>query len=214
MYKNFIKRLIDIVLSVAGIAVLALPMIIIAVMIKIDSHGPVLFRQKRVGIHKQYFNILKYRSMPVSAPHDTPTHELKRADVVLTKFQRFIRKYSIDELPQLCCIFAGKMSIVGPRPALWNQYDLLDEREKYGANDIKPGLTGLAQISGRDELDICTKARLDGEYTSTLNAGHGKGFAMDCRCFFETVRSVLRHDGVAEGADNRANSEKMEKVRQ
>lgn len=199
MYKHFLKRLIDIVLSFIGIAVLALPMLIVAIIIKIDSPGPVLFRQKRIGIHKRTFTILKYRSMPVSAPHDTPTHQLQSREVTLSRWQRFIRRLSIDELPQLFNIFAGQMSIIGPRPALWNQDDLIAERDKYGANDVKPGLTGWAQINGRDELEIPEKAKLDGEYAARLNAGKFKGFAMDVKCFFGTIVSVLKHDGVVEG---------------
>lgn len=199
MYKHFFKRLIDIVLSALGIVVLALPMLILALIVKIDSPGPVFFRQKRVARGKKYFNIIKFRSMPVSAPKDTPTHELRGADAMLSRFQRFIRKSSLDELPQLFCIIKGDMSIVGPRPALWNQDDLVAERDKYGANDVRPGLTGWAQINGRDELEIDVKAKLDGDYVAALNAGRFRGFAMDVRCFFGTVRSVLRSDGVVEG---------------
>ena len=189
----------DIVLSLAGIIVLAVPMLIIAVIIKIDSPGPVFFKQKRIGINKSYFNIIKFRSMPVTAPHDTPTHQLKNAEDILSPFQKMIRRLSIDELPQLFCIFTSKMSVIGPRPALWNQDDLIVERDKYGANDVKPGLTGWAQINGRDELEIPVKAKLDGEYVEKLNAGGFTAFAMDCRCFFGTVLSVLKHDGVVEG---------------
>lgn len=207
MYKHFFKRLIDIVLSFIGIAVLALPMLIVAIGIKIDSPGPVLFRQKRVGIHKRTFTILKYRSMPVSAPHDIPTHQLQNAEAMLSRWQRFIRRLSIDELPQLFNIFAGHMSIIGPRPALWNQDDLIAERDKYGANDVKPGLTGWAQINGRDELEIPEKARLDGEYVARLNAGKCKGFAMDVKCFFGTIGSVLHHDGVVEGGTGELHKE-------
>ena len=192
IYKYFFKRLIDILLSLIGMIVLALPMLIIAIVIKIDSPGPVFFKQKRVGIHKSYFQIVKFRSMPVTVPHDTPTHQFNAADS-LSSFQLAMRKFSIDEIPQLWCIFIGKMSIVGPRPALWNQDDLIAERDKYGANDVKPGLTGWAQINGRDELEIDVKAKLDGEYVEKLS------FAFDCRCFFKTIFSVLKHDGVAEG---------------
>lgn len=199
MYKYFWKRILDIVLSLAGIIVLAVPMLIIAVIIKIDSPGPVFFKQKRIGINKSYFNIIKFRSMPVTAPHDTPTHQLKNAEDILSPFQKMIRRLSIDELPQLFCIFMSKMSVIGPRPALWNQDDLIAERDKYGANDVKPGLTGWAQINGRDELEIPVKAKLDGEYVKKLNAGGFTAFAMDCRCFFGTVLSVLKHDGVVEG---------------
>lgn len=192
MYKHFFKRLIDILLSFIGILVLALPMFIIAIIIKIDSKGPVFFKQKRVGIHKTYFQILKFRSMPTTVPHDTPTHQFKAEDM-LSGWQKFMRKCSIDELPQLFNIFIGNMSIIGPRPALWNQDDLVAERDKYGANDIKPGLTGWAQIKGRDELEIEDKARLDGEYVKR------QSFFFDCRCFFGTIGSVLRSDGVVEG---------------
>lgn len=211
MYKYFFKRLIDIILSFIGIIILALPMLIVAVIIKIDSPGPVLFKQKRIGIHKQTFTILKFRSMPVTAPHDTPTHQMKNAGSMLSRWQKFIRRASIDELPQLFNIFTGKMSIIGPRPALWNQDDLIAERDKYGANDVKPGLTGWAQINGRDELEISEKARLDGEYAAALNAGRGKGLAMDCKCFFGTIKSVLHHDGVVEGGTGELKREEKEK---
>lgn len=193
MYKNVIKRLIDIVLSGIGIIVAAIPMLIVAIIIKIDSPGPVFFKQKRVGIHKTYFNIIKFRSMPTSAPKDTPTHELKNAASLLSPFQENMRKYSIDEIPQLFNIFSGKMSFVGPRPALWNQYDLIEERDKYGANDVKPGLTGWAQINGRDELAIDVKARYDGEYVEKLS------FGFDVKCFFGTFFKVATADGVSEG---------------
>ena len=198
MYKNFFKRFIDIVLSGLAIIILAFPMLVISIIIKLDSPGPVLFKQKRVGIHKKHFTILKFRSMPTTVPKDVPTHMFNAKDC-LSSWQKFIRKSSIDELPQLFNIFMGSMSIIGPRPALWNQYDLIDERDKYGANDIKPGLTGLAQINGRDELEIEVKARLDGEYADALNKGKGYGFMMDVSCFFGTVKSVLKHDGVVEG---------------
>lgn len=207
MYKHFVKRLIDIALSFLGIAVLALPMLIIAIIIKIDSKGPVFFKQKRIAKGKKTFNILKFRSMPITAPKDTPTHQLKNAEDMLSPFQKFIRKTSIDELPQLFCIFAGSMSIIGPRPALWNQDDLIEERDKYGANDVKPGLTGWAQINGRDELEIPVKAKLDGEYVEKLNAGKFKGFAMDIKCFFGTIASVLKSDGVVEGGTGELNKE-------
>ena len=199
MYKYFFKRLIDIVLSLIGIILLALPMLIVAIVIKIDSPGPVFFKQKRIAKGKKHFHIIKFRSMPVSAPHDTPTHQLENAEQMLSKWQRFIRRTSLDELPQLFCIFVGSMSVIGPRPALWNQDDLIAERDKYGANDVKPGLTGWAQINGRDELEIPIKARLDGEYVEKLNAGKFKGFAMDIKCFFGTIASVLKSDGVVEG---------------
>lgn len=192
MYRCYIKRLLDIVLSGLGIIILAVPMLVIAVIIKIDSPGPVLFKQKRVGIHKSYFTILKYRSMPVQAPKDVPTH-LFNAAHMLSKWQRFIRKTSMDELPQIFNIFCGQMSLIGPRPALWNQTDLIAERDKYGANDILPGLTGWAQVNGRDELEIPVKAKFDGEY-----AGHIT-FKMDWTCFWMTLANVLKHRGVIEG---------------
>ena len=199
MYKYFFKRLIDIVLSLMGIVILAIPMLIAAIIIKIDSPGPIFFKQKRIAKGKKYFNIIKFRSMPISAPHDTPTHQLQNTEQMLSKWQRLMRKASIDELPQLFCILAGSMSVIGPRPALWNQDDLIAERDKYGANDVKPGLTGWAQINGRDELEIPVKAKLDGEYVEKLNAGKFKGFAMDIKCFFGTIASVLKSDGVVEG---------------
>ncbi len=193
MYKNFFKRFIDIALSFIGIVVLAIPMFIVAAIIKLDSPGPVFFKQKRVGKDKKYFTIIKFRSMPVTAPHDTPTHQLENTEQLLSKFQRFERKMSLDELPQLFNILIGDMSIIGPRPALWNQDDLIAERDKYGANGVRPGLTGLAQISGRDELEIPVKARLDGEYIEKMS------FLFDCKCFFGTITAVLKHDGVVEG---------------
>ncbi len=193
MYRKIIKRLIDLVLSFLGIILLALPMAVIAIAIKIDSKGPVLFKQKRVGIHKSHFNILKFRTMRTDTPPDAPTHELNDPKRWITKVGGFLRKTSLDELPQLFNIFCGKMSVIGPRPALWNQYDLIEERDKYGANDVKPGLTGWAQINGRDELEIPVKAALDGEYVERMS------FGFDCKCFFGTVKSVLKSDGVVEG---------------
>jgi len=193
LYGKYFKRALDLVLSGVGIVVLAIPMLIVAVIVKIDSPGPVFFRQKRVGVHKTHFEIIKFRSMSTKAPKDMPTHLLTDAGSYLTRWQRFIRKSSIDELPQLFNIFAGSMSVIGPRPALWNQYDLLEERDKYGANDVKPGLTGWAQINGRDELPIEVKARLDGEYVERMS------FGFDCKCFFGTIMKVLKSDGVVEG---------------
>lgn len=198
MYKRLLKRIIDIVLSSIGIIVFAIPMLIVAVLIKIDSPGPVFFKQKRIGIHKTYFTIIKFRSMPISTSRDVPTNELG-TDNKLTGFQKTIRKYSIDELPQLFCILTSKMSIIGPRPALWNQYYLISERDKYGANDVKPGLTGWAQINGRDTLTDELKAKFDGEYAKQLNLGGINAFLMDVKCFFGTVVKVIKHDGVAEG---------------
>lgn len=205
MYKNFFKRFIDIALSFIGIVVLAIPMFIVAIIIKLDSPGPVFFKQKRVGKDKKYFTIIKFRSMPVTAPHDTPTHQLENTEQLLSKFQRFERKMSLDELPQLFNILIGDMSIIGPRPALWNQEDLIAERDKYGANSVRPGLTGLAQISGRDELEIPIKAKLDGEYIKKMS------FLFDCKCFFGTITAVLKHDGVVEGGTGELEKEK-EKV--
>ena len=211
MYKLFFKRFIDIVLSFIGIVVLALPMIVFTLIIKAEDPGPAFFKQKRIGIHKTQFSLLKFRSMKMSTPHDIPTHMLENPEQYILRCGRWMRKMSIDELPQLFNIFTGKMSIIGPRPALWNQDDLIAERDKYGANDIKPGLTGWAQINGRDELEIPAKAKLDGEYVAALNAGHGKGFTMDCKCFFGTIKSVLHHDGVVEGGTGEMKREEAEK---
>ena len=203
VYRNFLKRLVDIVLSFIAILVLAFPMLIVAIAIKIDDPGPVLFKQKRIAQNKNgaisYFTIWKYRSMKMCTPHDTPTHLLENPDQYITRIGKFIRKTSIDELPQIYQVFVGHLSCVGPRPALWNQVDLWEEREKYGANDIKPGITGWAQINGRDELEISDKAKLDGEYAEALNSGVFKGMVMDIKCLFGTVVSVLKADGVVEG---------------
>ena len=188
-----IKRVIDIVLSGLGILVLSPLMLALCIAIKLDSPGPILFKQKRVGIHKTYFMIYKFRTMRTDTPKDMPTHMLSNPEQYITKSGKFLRKTSLDELPQIFNIFKGDMSIVGPRPALWNQYDLIAERDQYGANDVLPGLTGWAQINGRDELEIPVKAKLDGEYIAQY------GFGMDLRCFFGTFISVLRQDGVVEG---------------
>ena len=188
-----IKRGIDFVLSLLGLAVLSPVFLALIIAIKIDSPGPILFRQKRVGIHKTHFAILKFRTMRIDTPKDVPTHLLQNPEQYITKVGRFLRKTSLDELPQIINILKGDMAIVGPRPALWNQYDLIEERDKYGANDIRPGLTGWAQINGRDELEIPVKARFDGEYVEKI------GPRMDLRCFFGTFLSVLRGDGVVEG---------------
>ena len=188
-----IKRGIDFVLSLLGLAVLSPVFLALIIAIKIDSPGPILFRQKRVGIHKTHFAILKFRTMRIDTPKDVPTHLLQNPEQYITKVGRFLRKTSLDELPQINNIQKGDMAIVGPRPALWNQYDLIEERDKYGANDIRPGLTGWAQINGRDELEIPVKARFDGEYVEKI------GPRMDLRCFFGTFLSVLRGDGVVEG---------------
>ena len=202
MYNNFFKRVLDIVLSFIGIVFAAIPMLIVAVIIKLDSPGPVFFRQKRVGKNKKYFTIIKFRSMPITAPHDMPTHQLENPESMLSGFQRFERRMSIDELPQLFNILIGDMSIIGPRPALWNQEDLIAERDKYGANGVRPGLTGLAQISGRDEIAIPVKARLDGEYIEKMS------FGFDCKCFFGTVAAGLKHEGVVEGGTGELEREK------
>ena len=214
MYKWFFKRMIDVVLSGLGILILMPVWIILAIAIKIDDPGPVFFKQKRIAQNKKgeirYFNILKYRSMKTSTPHDKPTHLLENPSQYITKVGKFLRKTSLDELPQIFNIFVGSMSIIGPRPALWNQEDLYSEREKYAANDVKPGLTGWAQINGRDELEIDVKASLDGEYATVLNAGKFKGFAMDVKCFFGTIMSVLKSDGVVEGGTGELNKQKQE----
>lgn len=202
MYRTFFKRLLDIILSGCAIVILSPLLLIIAVAIKIDDPGPVLFRQKRVGIHKTHFSIMKFRTMKMDTPKDTPTHLLENPEQYITKVGKFLRKSSLDELPQIFQIFTGKMSIIGPRPALWNQFDLIAERDKYGANDVRPGLTGWAQINGRDELPIDVKARLDGEYVKKLS------FFFDCKCFFGTIVSVLKHDGVVEGGTGRLEKEK------
>ena len=192
MYLS-VKRGIDFVLSLVGLVILSPLFLLLILAVKADSRGPVLFRQKRVGIHKSYFNILKFRTMRTDTQKDMPTHMLKDPDQYITRVGRFLRKTSLDELPQIINILKGDMSIVGPRPALWNQYDLIAERDKYGANDVRPGLTGWAQINGRDELEIPVKARFDGEYVKKM------GLLMDARCFFGTFLSVLRGDGVVEG---------------
>ena len=203
MYKSFVKRVIDLLLSMVGILLLAIPMLIVAIAIKIDDPGPVLFKQKRVGMKKNgeitYFMIWKFRSMKMCTPHDTPTHLLENPEQYITRVGKFIRKTSLDELPQIYQVFTGKLSAIGPRPALWSQDDLVAERDKYGANDVKPGITGWAQINGRDELEIPVKARLDGEYAAALNAGKFQGVKMDIKCFFGTILSVLKSDGVVEG---------------
>ncbi len=188
-----IKRLIDIALSSIGLIILSPIFAILIIAIKLDSKGPVLFKQKRVGIHKSHFNILKFRTMRIDTPKNTPTHLLEHPEQFITKMGKFLRKTSLDELPQIINIFKGEMSIIGPRPALWNQYDLIEERDKYGANDVPTGLTGWAQINGRDELAIEVKARFDGEYVEKI------GFCMDIKCFFGTIFSVLKSKGVVEG---------------
>jgi O-antigen biosynthesis protein WbqP len=192
MYE-LIKRVIDFILSLLAIILLFPIWIVLVIAIKLDSKGPVLFRQKRVGKYKKHFYILKFRTMRIDTPSDTPTHLLPDPDQYITRVGSFLRKTSLDELPQIFNILAGQMAIIGPRPALWNQYDLIEERDKYKANDILPGLTGWAQINGRDELPIKVKARLDGQYIEKM------GPIMDLKCFFGTITSVLKSDGVVEG---------------
>ena len=204
MYQKFGKRLLDIVLSALGIVVLLPVYILIAVAIELDDPGPVFFRQKRVGIHKTHFQIMKFRTMKVNTPKDTPTYLLANLEQYITRVGRVLRKTSLDELPQIFQIFTGKMSVIGPRPALWNQFDLIAQRDRYGANDVRPGLTGWAQINGRDELPIDVKARLDGEYVKNLS------FGFDCRCFFGTIVSVLRSDGVVEGGTGMLEKQRSE----
>ena len=186
----------DILLSALGLIILSPVFVILILAIKIDSKGPILFKQKRVGIHKSHFNILKFRTMRIDTPKDTPTHLLENPDQWITKVGKFLRKTSLDELPQIINIFKGEMSIIGPRPALWNQFDLIEERDKYGANDIKPGLTGWAQIHGRDELGIDVKAKLDGDYVKMMS------FFLDAKCFFCTIGVVAKADGIVEGGTN------------
>lgn len=202
MYQRFGKRLLDVILSGCGIVVLSPVYLIISLAIVIDDPGPILFRQKRVGIHKSFFQILKFRTMKMETPKDVPTHLLDNPQQYITRVGSVLRKTSLDELPQIFQIFTGKMSIIGPRPALWNQDDLIAERDMYGANDVRPGLTGWAQINGRDELPIPVKAKYDGEYVQNLS------FLFDCRCFFGTILSVLRHDGVVEGGTGTLDREK------
>lgn len=193
MYKHFIKRLLDFILSLAGLVILSPFLLLLAFWIKLDSKGPVFFRQKRIGLHKKYFYIYKFRSMRTDTPANMPTHLLNNPEAFITTSGKFLRKTSLDELPQLINIVKGEMSIIGPRPALWNQEDLSAERDKYGANDVMPGLTGWAQINGRDELPIPKKAKLDGEYVQK------QSFLFDAKCFIGTVISVFKHDGVVEG---------------
>lgn len=203
MYK-IIKRIIDFILSFIGLVILSPIFIALMIWIKCDSKGPIFFKQKRVGIHKKYFNILKFRTMRIDTPKDMPTHMLENPDQYITKAGHFLRKTSLDELPQIINILIGDMAIIGPRPALWNQYDLIELRDQYGANDITPGLTGWAQINGRDELEIEVKARLDGEYVKRMS------FLFDCKCFFGTIASVAKHEGVVEGGTGEMKKEDHE----
>jgi O-antigen biosynthesis protein WbqP len=194
MYRKYLKRIIDFTLSLIAMIILWPVFLLIAILIKLDSKGPVLFKQKRVGKDKKHFYILKFRTMRTDTPKDMPTHMLKNPEAFITRVGKFLRKTSLDELPQIINILKGEMSIIGPRPALWNQYDLIEERDKYGANDIYPGLTGWAQINGRDELPIDIKAKYDGEYVEKMS------FVFDVKIFFKTIFSVLRSEGVKEGA--------------
>lgn len=193
MYPKYIKRAIDFILALCGLIILSPVFLVLILWIKIDSKGPVLFKQKRVGLHKTYFQILKFRTMYADTPADVPTHLLKNPEARITKAGRFLRRSSLDELPQILNILAGQMSVVGPRPALWNQDDLVAERDKYGANDVMPGLTGYAQINGRDELPIPIKAELDGYYAKHIS------FSLDTKIFFGTILNVLGAKGVVEG---------------
>lgn len=193
MYKNGIKRMLAVILSLSGIICLSWLYLILIAAVKLDSPGSVFFKQKRIGIHKKSFEIYKFRTMRIDTPHDMPTHLLEDPEQYITRMGRFLRKTSLDELPQLFNILKGDMAVIGPRPALWNQYDLIEERDRYGANDVRPGLTGWAQINGRDELEIERKAQLDGDYVKGLS------FLMDLKCFFGTIGTVLRSDGIVEG---------------
>ena len=193
MYKKFFKRLCDVILSFAALVVLSPVMLLCVFIIKHEDKGAAFFTQKRIGIHKKPFMIYKFRSMRTDTPRDTPTHLLENPERYILRCGKLMRKYSIDELPQVINILKGDMSIVGPRPALWNQFDLIAERDKYGANDIRPGLTGWAQINGRDELEISEKAKLDGEYVKRVS------LMFDLMCLFRTVFSVAKHEGFVEG---------------
>lgn len=205
LYSNFFKRTLDIIISFIGLIALSPVFVIICLLILIDDPGPILFTQKRFGKNKTFFTLHKFRSMKMSTPHDTPTHLLENPEQYITKTGKFLRKSSLDEIPQIWDIFIGKMSIIGPRPALWNQDDLIAERDLYCANDVRPGLTGWAQINGRDELEISEKAKLDGEYIKKIS------FFFDLKCFFYTILSVLKHDGVVEG--NKRKQKTEEKVK-
>ena len=190
---SIIKRIIDLIVATLGLIILSPIFLLLIIWIKTDSQGPILFKQRRIGIYKSEFNILKFRTMRIDTPKDTPTHLLSNPDQYITKAGKFLRKTSLDELPQIINIIKGEMSIIGPRPALWNQFDLIEERDKYRANDILPGLTGWAQINGRDELPIDIKASFDGEYVKNMS------LIFDIKCFFMTIFKVLKKDGIVEG---------------
>lgn len=201
IYNNYIKRVIDFILSLVGLILLSPVFIILCLWIKLDSNGPILFKQKRFGKNKTFFYIYKFRTMRIDTPSDMPTHMLSNPDQYITRAGKFLRKTSLDELPQIINILKGEMAIIGPRPALWNQDDLIAERDRYHANDIKPGLTGWAQINGRDELEIEVKAKLDGDYVKQMS------FLFDMKCFFGTITSVLKSDGVVEGGTGELHKE-------
>ena len=196
MYRKYIKRIIDFILSLVAIVIFSPFLLLIVILIKLDSEGPVLFKQKRIGMHKTHFYMLKFRTMRIDSPKDVPTHLLENPDQWITRMGKILRKTSLDELPQLFNIIKGEMSIIGPRPALWNQYDLIAERDKYGANDVRPGLTGWAQVNGRDELPIEVKAKYDGEYVQKMS------FMFDLKCLLKTVVSVIKGEGIVEGGTN------------
>ena len=207
IYNRIVKRALDVILSALIMIVLSPVLLLLVIAIKLDSKGPVLFRQKRIGAGKSTFPILKFRTMRIDTPHDMPTHMLENPDQYITRVGGFLRKTSLDELPQLWNIFVGQMSFVGPRPALWNQYDLIEAREQYHANDVRPGLTGWAQINGRDELEINVKARLDGEYVAKL------GFMFDLKCFWGSFGYVLGRKGVVEGGTGELHRNNQQKSR-
>lgn len=194
MYKKYVKRLLDFILSLIATLVLWPVFLLIAILIKLDSKGPVFFKQKRVGKDKKHFYIYKFRTMRTDTPKDMPTHMLKNPEIFITRVGKFLRKTSLDELPQIINILKGEMSIIGPRPALWNQYDLIKERDKFGANNVYPGLTGWAQINGRDELPIDVKAKYDGEYAKRMS------LVFDLKIFLKTIFSVVKSEGIKEGA--------------
>ena len=207
LYTDVIKNVLDKIISFIGLIVLSPLFIIIGLAILIDDPGSIMFTQKRVGCGKKFFKLHKFRTMKMSTPHDVPTHMLENPEQYITKVGKFLRKSSLDELPQIWDILRGKMSIIGPRPALWNQNDLVAERDRYGANDIKPGLTGWAQINGRDELEISEKAKLDGEYVKKIS------LLFDVKCFLGTIKSVIKHEGFVEGksADMMGGQQKIKK---
>lgn len=206
LYERLMKPSLDTVLSFFGLLILTPLLVAIAIVIYSDDPGPVFFAQKRIGKNKRYFLCHKYRTMKTSAPHNVPTHLLENPEQYITRVGKFLRKYSLDELPQLWDTYRRKLSLIGPRPALWNQEDLIEERDKYGANNIMPGITGWAQINGRDELPIDVKARYDGKYAKAIHSGGMVAFLMDARCFFGTFLAVFRHKGVVEGRKEETNT--------